>query len=54
MRFGWMELLLIAGLALVIIGPKRFGKVGKSAKQGVQEFKEMSKNENEKDEHKAE
>ncbi len=48
MRFGWMELLLIAGLALVIIGPKRFGLVGKSAKQGIKEFKEVTKDEEEK------
>lgn len=48
MRFGWMELLLIAGLALIIIGPKRFGLVGKSAKQGIKEFKEIAKDEKEK------
>lgn len=38
-----MELLLIAGLALIIIGPKRFGLVGKSAKQGIKEFKDITK-----------
>lgn len=43
MRFGWMELLLIAGLALIVIGPKRFGLVGKSAKQGIKEFKDLTK-----------
>lgn len=43
MRFGWMELLIIAGLALIVIGPKRFGLVGRSAKQGVKEFKEIAK-----------
>lgn len=45
MRFGWMELLLIAGLALIVIGPKRFGLVGKSAKQGIKEFKDITKEE---------
>lgn len=45
MRFGWMELLLIAGLVLIVIGPKRFGLVGKSAKDGIKEFKEMTKDE---------
>jgi len=43
MRFGWMELLLIAGLVLIVIGPKRFGLVGKSAKQGIKEFKNIAK-----------
>lgn len=45
MRLGWTEIILIGGLILLIVGPKRFGLVGKSAKKGVKEFKDASSGE---------
>ncbi|MEN1759148.1 twin-arginine translocase TatA/TatE family subunit [Anoxynatronum sibiricum] len=40
MRFGWLEVLLIAGVVLLVFGPKRFGMIGKSAKESLKEFKD--------------
>ncbi|HSH34979.1 twin-arginine translocase TatA/TatE family subunit [Schnuerera sp.] len=49
MRLGWMEIILIVGIILLIFGPKRFRLIGKSAKDGVKEFKkEVSENKQEK------
>jgi len=45
MRFGWMEILLIVGLVLLIFGPKRFGLVGRSAREGMNELKQETQKE---------
>ncbi len=34
-----MELLLIGGIILLIFGPKRFGLIGRSARDGLKEIK---------------
>jgi TatA/E family protein of Tat protein translocase len=48
-----MELLLIGGIILLIFGPKRFGLIGRSARDGLKEIKketdESRVKENEKD-----
>ncbi|WP_208976116.1 twin-arginine translocase TatA/TatE family subunit [Natronincola peptidivorans] len=43
MKFGFIEILLIAGVILLIFGPSRFGLVGRSLKKSVEEYKSESK-----------
>ncbi len=51
MRLGWMEIVLIGGLILLIVGPKRFGLIGKSAKRGMKELKDAAKEDQNEEKH---
>jgi sec-independent protein translocase protein TatA len=42
-RIGWMELLIIFGIALLIFGPKKLGELGKGLGEGIRGFKQSMK-----------
>ncbi len=48
MKFGFFELLLIAGLVLLVCGPGRFGLVGRSLRKGVEEYRSETGKDSEK------
>jgi sec-independent protein translocase protein TatA len=39
-RVGWLELLLVLGLALIFFGPGRIGPLGEELGKGIRGFKE--------------
>jgi sec-independent protein translocase protein TatA len=42
-RIGWMELLIVAFIALLIFGPKKLGELGKGLGEGIRGFKQSMK-----------
>lgn len=38
MRLGWVELLIILGIALLIFGPRRLSGLGRSLGEAIREF----------------
>lgn len=42
-RIGTTELLLIAGLVLVVFGPKKLPEIGRSFGNGLREFRQATK-----------
>jgi len=44
-KLGMPELLLIAGIALLIFGPRKLGELGKGLGEGIRSFKSAVKDE---------
>ncbi|HUR36261.1 MAG TPA: twin-arginine translocase TatA/TatE family subunit [Terriglobales bacterium] len=42
-RIGWMELAIVAFIALLIFGPKKLGELGKGLGEGIRGFKASMK-----------
>jgi len=47
MRFGWVEILLVAGIILLLFGAKRVPELMKGLGRGTREFKEGLKGDEE-------